>query len=248
MSIENEKKQWLDSVGLYYRNEDGKLTSYFVYNTIAALHQIGIVPSDLGPSVLMIGLGGVGIMCNALQSAENVDLTVIEGSKKVIDEYIATGKNKANIIHTLFEDYSPNKLFDTIYGVNVLEHVDNPVAVMQKVKTWCCKGGRGIFIVPNADSLHRRIGVEMGLLTHREQLHESEKLGGHKRTYRVETLSLDLEKAGWYVQEVRGYTLKVLSQKQMKDFPREFHDASLRVSLGLVPECCSNLLAICRDI
>jgi len=247
MSIENEKKQWLDSVGLHYKNEDGKLAPNFVYNTIAALHQMNICPSDFGPRVLMMGLGG-GTMCNALQSAENADLTVIEGSKNVIDEYIATGKNKSNIIHTLFEDYSPNELFDTIYGTNVLEHVDNPVAVMQRVKTWCRKGGRGLFVVPNADSLHRRIGFEMGLLTHREQLHEAEILRGHKRIYRVETLRLDLEKAGWYVQEVRGYSLKILSQKQMKDFSREFLDASLRVSLSLAPEYCSNLLAICRHV
>jgi len=47
---------------------------------------------------------------------------------------------------------------------HVLEHVDDPVAVLRLVKSWLKPGGRVLAAVPNARSIHRQAAVIMGLL------------------------------------------------------------------------------------
>ncbi len=198
---------------------------------------------DLSGRVLLMGIGD-GLILEALAESPSIKLTVVEGSRQLVERFSKV-KN-ASLVCSLFEDYKPTEKFDAVVGTHVLEHVDNPVAIAAAVRNWIVPGGRIFFTVPNADSLHRRIGVEMKLLGQREELNESDHRLGHRRVYRVETLKADLEKAGLTVQEVRGYILKVLPNAAMAGLSQEFLQASYRVSLALAPEYCSSLCAVCR--
>ena len=62
-------------------------------------------------------------------------LTIIEGAKELLDKI----PNEANIfkVHSLFEDYQPEKKFDTIIMEHILEHVESPDVLLKKVKTSC---------------------------------------------------------------------------------------------------------------
>ena len=206
--------------------------------TLQLLHNF-----DLRGRVLLMGIGD-GLILEGLAAIPEIQLTTVEGSQQLIDRF-AHVKN-VEFQHSLFEDYRTETKFAAVIGTHILEHVLDPVAIAQNVKNWIQPGGQIFFTVPNADSLHRRIGVEMGLLSNREELNESDHRLGHRRVYRVETLKSDLEKAGLIVQEVRGYILKVVPNSMMAAMTPEFLRASYRVSLMLAPEYCSSLCAICR--
>ncbi|GAI85271.1 unnamed protein product, partial [marine sediment metagenome] len=95
-------------------------------------------------------------------------LIVVEGSKSLFDSTIRKYRDYPHIkyYHSYFELFKlPKKdRVDIVLGNHVLEHVDNPVEVLVKSKSWLKDTGYGIFSVPNANSLHRKIGVKMKML------------------------------------------------------------------------------------
>ena len=89
-------------------------------------------------------------------------LTVVEGSTDLLDE-IPDYDNLVKV-HSLFEDFQPNELFDTIILEHILEHVEDPIALMKMVKKWLSPNGKLFLGVPNGNSIHRLVAVKMGLL------------------------------------------------------------------------------------
>jgi hypothetical protein len=86
----------------------------------------------------------------------------------------------------------------------------------------------------------------MGLLQRPGDLNEQDVKLGHRRVYTAAEFRANLEAAGYRVESLTGYMLKVVSNRQMKGWSREFLDASYRVSLTLPMELCANLVAVCR--
>ena len=89
-------------------------------------------------------------------------VTCVEPSKKLLEK-INNYKNltKANC---LFEDFKSNKKYSTIILDHVLEHVKSPSKFLKKIYKLLNKSGTFIVGVPNADSFHRLVAVEMGIL------------------------------------------------------------------------------------
>ena len=56
------------------------------------------------------------------------------------------------------------RTFDNVILAGILEHVEDPVFVLQRALDWLAPDGRIIITVPNAESLHRRVGQAMGLI------------------------------------------------------------------------------------
>ena len=73
-------------------------------------------------------------------------------------------------VTNLFEDFHTSETFDTIVLNNVLEHVDDPVALLHRVFHWLSPEGIVIITVPNANSLHKRIGLKMDLISNLYEL------------------------------------------------------------------------------
>ena len=118
---------------------------------------------------------------------------------------------------------------------------------MRQTRSWLKAGAVAIFTVPNAESLHRRIGVQMGLLQKINELNDQDKLLGHRRVFTLSELTDDALKAGYTIKEVHGFMIKLVSHRQMKDWSRTLLDACFSVSLSLPPEMCSNIAVICKN-
>jgi len=229
----------LERSSAFYQGEGGRLNKDIISaSTLSMLRRY-----DLGRRVLLMGIGD-GLVLEALASDPRHQVTVVEGSATLVARY--SEHRDIACVHSLFEDYRPEDPFDSVIGTHVLEHVADPIAVAVMAAGWARQEGRLFFTVPNADSLHRRIGVEMGLLPARDALHEQDISQGHRRVYRAEILKRDLVHAGLVVQEIRGYILKTMSNQQMAHLSADYLRASLQVSLELPPEYCSSLLAVCR--
>ena len=73
-------------------------------------------------------------LCNAFP-----ELTLVEGAE-VFCRDLRDWFPNATVIHSLFEDFVPASLFDTIVLGHVLEHVAHPVEVLRKAGAWLAPG------------------------------------------------------------------------------------------------------------
>lgn len=119
----------------------------------------------------------------------------------------------------LIEDFETSEQFSTITMLNILEHVVDPIEVLKKAA--CLLNDDGVLLVhvPNACAVNRRLAVLMGTLTECEELSPFDiQIAGHRRSYSIETLCVDIEQAGLKVVKTGGVFYKSLSTPQMDWF------------------------------
>jgi 2-polyprenyl-3-methyl-5-hydroxy-6-metoxy-1,4-benzoquinol methylase len=125
---------------------------------------------------------------------------------------------EGKFISTKIEEFVPERKFDTILMINILEHVGDPVKILQKITEWLSDDGKLIIQVPNADALNRRLGVKMGLLSHSTDLSSHDKEIGHQRMFNLETLINTVKNANLNIIKSGGFFLKPLTNHQMQMF------------------------------
>jgi hypothetical protein len=125
-----------------------------------------------------------------------------------------------------------------------LEHVDDPVSIMRRARSWLTDEGRLHIVVPNADSLHRYVGVELGILEGRTSLSDSDRRIGHRRVYSLDSLFADIRLADLRVLHWEGIFLKVLSNAQMLGWDWELIHALHRVGRYLPDRCAEIYVAV----
>jgi 2-polyprenyl-3-methyl-5-hydroxy-6-metoxy-1,4-benzoquinol methylase len=135
------------------------------------------------------------------------DLTCVDGAEPFC-QALATRHPKARVACSLIEQYEPGRTFDNIILGHVLEHVENPVPVLARVKTWLTPEGRLFASVPNARSLHRQMGVVMDLLETEHSLNALDRHHGHRRVYDPESFRNAFRGAGLTVEIFGGYWIK----------------------------------------
>jgi SAM-dependent methyltransferase len=170
-------------------------------------------------------------------------LTVIEGSS-VFASQLKEKYPSLKIIHALFEEAVLEDTFDFIILGHVLEHVADPVLLLQVIKKWLAPGGKLLCAVPNAQSLHRQAAVEMGLLDTVFSQSAKDVHHGHMRIYAPETFKADFIKAGYHIDYFGGYWLKPVSDKQIEEsWTQEMLSAFLKLGESY-PEIAAEMYII----
>lgn len=206
-------------------------------------YRIDIVSRKLKKgTVLDVGCAD-GVMAKALSN--KFDVTGLDGSEKLIKR-ARTIAPKAKFIFSLFEKFKPKQKYDNVVLSFILEHVDNPKQLLQLTKEWVKDDGIIIILVPNAESIHRRVGKQLGMLKDLHDLNETDLSQGHRRVYDLDSLSREIENVGLKIIEKDGYFLKFLSEKQMEDWNRELLDAFYEVSYSMNKRLCMEIYAVCQ--
>lgn len=164
-------------------------------------------------SILELG-PAEGIMTDILATLDR-PLTVVEGAATFCDDLRARHP-QVEVVHSLFEDYRPEQRFDNVILGHVLEHVEDPVQVLELVKTWLSPGGRALTAVPNSRSLHRQAAVIMDLLPFEEAMNDADVHHGHRRVFNPETFRQAFRQSGLRIDFFGGYWLKPLSNGQIE--------------------------------
>lgn len=203
-----------------------------------------ILENSRGPNALELGCS-TGVMTKIFaQHFEN--LVVVDGSEYYINTVKKSLSRKNVRYHvSLFEDFETDEKFETIILAWILEHLENPIALLAKVRNWLAKKGAIHIIVPNATSLHRRIGKAMGLLKELNDFSERDKKLGHKRVYDKTLLLEHVNKANLRVERLEGILLKPFSNAQMMSWPKEVIDALFIVGSDMPPDYCNELCLKC---
>ena len=177
--------------------------------------------------VLEMGFGTGHITAELLRCG--VPLEVVEGSPVLVDEARRRHPELA-VHHAMFETFEPETPYGALLALHVLEHVEDPVELLVAMRSWLADDGTLVAVVPNAESLHRRIAVEMGLHERLDHLSPSDHLIGHQRVYDLDGLTRDLDLAGFDVTFDFGYLLKTVPNSMMLDYPMEMIEALNTIS------------------
>ncbi len=180
------------------------------------------------------------------------DITCVEASDEAIQLAKQDLPDHINFIHGLFEEVTlPNK-YDNIVLTHVLEHLDDPVAVLKRIHDeWLSEHGRFFLVCPNANAASRQIAVKMGLITHNAAVTPAEKAHGHNITYSLDTLERDAKAAGLNVVHRSGIFFKALANFQW-DRLLQTDIISLEYlegcyALGMqYPDLCSSIFLMCE--
>lgn len=233
-SGELERLEGISEVSLYSAGVQTRSNRYCF--EILARHLRGNRVLELGPAE--------GVMTELLSGASQ-DLTLVDGSARFCDD-LSRRFPGCRVVHSLFEDFRPDRPFDVIVLGHVLEHVIDPVNVLRLVRSWLSPSGFVFAAVPNARSLHRQAATIMGLLPVESALNEMDRHHGHRRVFDPESFRAAFTGAGFRIEVFGGYYLKPISNAQVE---AHWNDDMLRAFLQLgerYPDIAGELYLVAR--
>ncbi|HTM20665.1 MAG TPA: class I SAM-dependent methyltransferase [Kofleriaceae bacterium] len=171
---------------------------------------------ELLPPGDVLDLGCADGLLTAALARHHRAVTAVDASAiRVERTRAATAGLPVTVVQSYFEELEPGRQFDAVVMACILEHLDDPVALLRRCATWLRPGGVVASIVPHGRSLHRRAGVHMGLLPDLDALGEADDALDHKRTYTLDLLRAEYQAAGLRVTATGGILLKPLPNSKM---------------------------------
>lgn len=179
------------------------------------------------------------------------DITCVEASDKAISEAKQHLPN-VQFVQSLFEEVNLPIKYDNVILTHVLEHLDNPVAILKRINIeWLADDGRLFLVCPNANAPSRQIAVKMGLISHNTAITPAEEDHGHRITYTLDTLERDAIAGGLKVVYRSGIFFKALANFQWDrllstDIISEAYlDGCFQLGQQY-PDLCSSIFLMCE--
>lgn len=180
------------------------------------------------------------------------DITCVEAA----DEAVKMAKNefgdKVKFVNSLFETATLPTKYDNIVLTHVLEHINDPIAVLKRINDeWLSDNGRFFLVCPNANAPSRQIAVKMGLITHNTAITSAEAKHGHNITYTLDTLERDAKAAGLKVLYRSGIFFKALANFQWDQLlqtdiiSNDYLEGCYQLGQHY-PDLCSSIFLMCE--
>lgn len=164
---------------------------------------------------LFLDLGiGHGLALNILRNKFK-QVLVLEGASDLVREYTNKYDN-VKVIETYFESFFTKEKFDNIGMGFVLEHVDDPAALLNHFAQFLSSEGRLFIGVPSASSLHRLLAHKAGMITDIEMMTETDFAHGHKRLWSYSKWRAFFENEGFKIETAYGIAFKPFATSQLK--------------------------------
>ena len=196
--------------------------------------------------ILEMGFG-TGLMLRELTKRHGLRIDLVEGSSALCDQARRLyGGGGMEGYHSYFETFRCARTYDHILCMHVLEHVDDPVQVLRQMAMALNPGGRIIMLVPNAQSLHRRLALHMKLQESLYTLSPRDHLVGHQRVFDPQSLKDCAEQAGLAFERSFGFGLKTLPYSMMEGWSDDLIRACVRISAEVPSELLGNIGLIAR--
>lgn len=181
------------------------------------------------------------------------DITCIEPSGEALAAARAALGSSARFVEGTLETASLGRTFDNVILTHVLEHLDDPVAVLRRVnREWLSDSGRLFLACPNAHAPSRQIAVRMGLIPHTAAVTPAEREHGHRITYSLDTLERDTRAAGLKVVHRSGIFFKALANFQWDRLlatdiiSPDYLEGCYQLG-QIYPDLCSSIFLVCEQ-
>lgn len=223
-----------------------KSPAHLVDNKVLAFDRERMLSFVKGPKVLEMGCG------DGDWTPKMIELFghsyVVDASKTLLANVCEANPGAVTPFLSLFEEFEPpgGMRFNTVVATHVLEHVDDPIKVLKKAKTWLAADGSVLIMVPNATSIHRQLAVLMGIQKTVYDFSPRDLEVGHQRVYDLPHLRSDISAAGLEITFERGLFLKVLPNGMMTGFPDGLIQALGHISDSMPAELMANLAVVAR--
>jgi len=246
-SIEMSQRRYDDETA----DNDGRLYSYsFDYDVMHHYMIKSFTPFFRQGSLLELGCFEGAFTSKLLPFF--ADTTCVEASEAACTIARKTNGEAATFVNSRFEDASLPKRYENIIMTHVLEHLDDPVAVLSRInKEWLSEEGNFFLVCPNANAPSRQIAVKMGLISHNAAVTEAEEAHGHRRTYSLDTLERDVAAAGLEVIHRSGIFFKALANFQWDRLlqtdiiSKEYLDGCYQLGQHY-PDLCASIFLVCK--
>lgn len=228
-----------DFATTYYLNED--VRDIYIEELQQRLSLPRVLQS-LGDASRVLEMGfGTGLITGALLD-RGIRAEVVEGSPTLRDMALTRHGDQELVVHlAMFEEFEPADPYDAVLALHVLEHVDDPQAMLRRVSSWLAPGGSLVVVTPNRQSIHRNLAVRMGLQQEVDDLSARDRLVGHQRVYGLDTLREELQRGGFEVDDEFGYFLKTLPNSMMLEYPIGLLEALNLISDEIPPHLLANI-------
>lgn len=236
--IASEEKERLQDIAKYFSMKDG-------FNGYMNKYRVSkILEMCVGDTVIDIGSADA-FMAEALAPFFR-RIVAVDGSLELVERARnrLSGIHNVEMIHALAEEFVTEEKFDLVLLSFILEHVVDPPKVINASASFIAPGGAMFVMVPNALSLHRRIGVALGMMAAVDDFSDEDRRQGHRRVYTEELLRSHLEEGGVDVLDIGSFFIKPLSNPQMEKLDPNIADAFFTVSRD-IPGLGSMLYAKC---
>lgn len=167
--------------------------------------------------ILEIGCGSDPLF----QYVDNVEFTIIEPSQRFCDNVVSLIKERkthnVKCIRGFFEEIASNlsKEYDLIICSSLLHEVENPGSFVESIASICDSTTIVHINVPNANSLHRLLGKEMGILRDVHDMSKNNIEFQQNNVFDKYSLEKVVNENGLKIFEFGSYFIKPFSHKQM---------------------------------
>ena len=147
------------------------------------------------------------------------EYTVVEPGKEFI-EYAKKRIVGENTIRFLNECFSANeavlsKKYDAIVCSSLLHEIEKPGDMLEDIAAACTKQTLVHINVPNANSFHRLLAKEMGIINEVKQFSERNKKLQQNTVYTIDELKEQCIAAGFSIVSSGSYFIKPFTHDQM---------------------------------
>ncbi len=199
-----------------------------------------------GPNILLLGYADDDWPYYCLKNKKVKCIDIIEINRNQINKGRKRFKHKIINFHEgTFENYNALKKYNTVIAGSVIELYKNPKQLLQKIHGWLLTKGRLILTTPNKYSLHKKIGVKMGIEKNFNELSYRAKMSNDKRTYGKKELIKVLNKNSFKVNKLLQKFLKPVPNSMLKDVDKKFLLVLLKAGDEYNVDFLKELIAIC---
>ncbi len=207
---------------------------------IAAEHFVTFLKAP----VLEVGCGSGTSTEVILKHFKHVD--VLDGSPELLKIVADKFGSRVTCYDSLVEDFTPTVAYQSVVLASVLQILADPGHALNTIYSWLPDESVLYVTVPNATSLHRRLGQAMGMIDHLNRVSDLGGQVGHYRVYDLQSLRIEVESAGFTIVNEQGIFLKPFSNDLMERLPANVVDGLYKLSLTLPAEYSTMLFMACR--
>jgi 2-polyprenyl-3-methyl-5-hydroxy-6-metoxy-1,4-benzoquinol methylase len=199
-----------------------------------------------GENVLEMGAGDQ--VMTPLLCKKYTNVTTIEGSETLLANLRDKMSNAQNWngIHTLFEDYIPQDRYDLVFCTYVLEHVEYPSDLLRLIADkWLNSDGNVVIAVPHALSLHRRLAMQIGLVSHLSELGSTDAALEHFHCFSFVEMEKIIAQSGLRTKKRSGMFCKPLPNINLSSLSQRQLEGLFRLGCELPIEYSAALFYLC---